>query len=407
MFASSYLVLYTRRAKRDGKYPVKVRVVYQGLHHDYPIGLDLMQAEFDGATVERPRAPFKEIAAELTFQKNKAQSIIKDLKVFTFQKFEDAFYGRIKDASDLFPYFDEYIKALEKEERIKTASSYTTTRNSFKSFKSRISLYDITPSFLQNYQQEMIKKGASTTTVGIYTRSLRSVYNYAISLGVIKRDENYPFGKRKFVIPASRNIKKALSVNEVAAIHSYQTIPFTPEDKAKDFWIFSYLCNGINFKDIALLKNKNIDGTMLRFIREKTKNTTQGNQNTISCYLSEPALRIIEKWRTKDKRPDAYLFSILDENDDAQTRVKKVAQFIKNTNKYMKRISISAGVSREATTYYSRHSAATILKRSGASIQQIQEALGHQSSATTQKYLDSFDDDSKKELANSLGIIFK
>ena len=60
-----------------------------------------------------------------------------------------------------------------------------------------------------------------------------------------------------------------------------------------------------------------------------------------------------------------------------------------------------------ATTYYARHSAATILKRSGASIAQIQEALGHSTQSVTQSYLDSFDDDTKKNLANSLSSFIK
>lgn len=96
-------------------------------------------------------------------------------------------------------------------------------------------------------------------------RTLRSIYNYAISLGVIKRDESYPVGKRKYIIPAGRNTKKALTMQEVAMIYNHKTISGTPGDKAKDFWIFSYLCNGINFKDISLLQNKNIDSDMLRF----------------------------------------------------------------------------------------------------------------------------------------------
>ena len=89
-------------------------------------------------------------------------------------------------------------------------------------------------------------------------------------------------------------------------------------------------------------------------------------------------------------------------DDSPEDQVKRIGQFIKNTNKYMKLISESIGLEKPATTYFGRHTAATILKRSGASIIQIQEALGHQSSITTQRYLDSFDDDSKKDLSNSL-----
>jgi integrase len=42
------------------------------------------------------------------------------------------------------------------------------------------------------------------------------------------------------------------------------------------------------------------------------------------------------------------------------------------------------------------------LKRSGVGIQNISEALGHSSVNTTKAYLDSFDDGSKKEMAEKL-----
>lgn len=413
MKASAYLLLVTRRKKHNGKYPVKVRVVYNRAVKDYTIGLDLTQEQYDGGTAERPKKEFREASIKLDEAKIKANNIIESLSVFTYAKFSDAFYGRVKDASDIFILFDEYISILKKEERIKTAVSYTTAKNSFKNFKSKISLYDITVSFLKEYHAAQAKRnidgkivGLSDTTIGIYVRSLRSIFNYAVSLGIIKKDETYPFGKRQYIIPAGRNIKKALKIEEVKLIHDYKTISGSAEDKARDFWIFSYLCSGINFKDISLLKNKNVDGEMLRFVRAKTKNSTRGNQFTISCHLATPAKAIIAKWRNPSLNPEEYLFSIINNEDSAVVQAKKIDQFIQTTNKYMKRISTALGFERAATTYFSRHSAATILKKSGASIFEIQEALGHHSSTTTQKYLASFDDDSKKELSRSLSDFF-
>jgi len=407
MIPSAQLLLVTRRVKRDGKYPVKIRVIFQRNYKDFPIGLDLTQEEFDGATHNHIKGKFRTVANKLNEKKSKADKIINDTGVFTFQKFADAFNGRVKDAADIYPFFDEYIQTLNNDVRIKTAISYSTVRNSFKKYKNKIGFYDITPQFLNSYQAYQLQRGISPTTIGIYVRTLRSIYNHAISLGVIKKDESYPFGKRKYVIPAGRNIKKALSLQEVTKIYNYQTIPGTPEDKARDFWIFSYLCSGINFKDIAQLQNKNLDGDMLRFVRAKTKNTTRGDQSKLSCHLSEPARLIIEKWRSADRTSDAYLFPILSPRDDARQQVRRVAQLIKNTNKYMKRISEAVGLEKPANTYFTRHSAANILKRSGASIEQIQEALGHQSSTTTRAYLDSFDDDTKKELSTSLSNFLK
>ncbi|MFN5930580.1 MAG: tyrosine-type recombinase/integrase, partial [Sphingobacteriales bacterium] len=62
----------------------------------------------------------------------------------------------------------------------------------------------------------------------------------------------------------------------------------------------------------------------------------------------------------------------------------------------------SLGIKKKATTYHARHTSASIMKKSGASIMQIQEALGHSSPMVTQKYLDSFDDDVKRNLAQAL-----
>ena len=50
-------------------------------------------------------------------------------------------------------------------------------------------------------------------------------------------------------------------------------------------------------------------------------------------------------------------------------------------------------ISDNLTTYVSRHSFATILKRSGVDIALISELMGHSDLTTTQIYLDSFDEE--------------
>ena len=49
-----------------------------------------------------------------------------------------------------------------------------------------------------------------------------------------------------------------------------------------------------------------------------------------------------------------------------------------------------------------RHTFSTVLKRSGASTEYIQEALGHSNVKTTENYLDSFGKEVKKEFAQRL-----
>ena len=53
-------------------------------------------------------------------------------------------------------------------------------------------------------------------------------------------------------------------------------------------------------------------------------------------------------------------------------------------------------------TYCGRHSFASVLKKSGVNIALISEALGHSDLATTQIYLDSFDNEQVDEAMKNL-----
>ncbi|GAC1585936.1 MAG: site-specific integrase [Ginsengibacter sp.] len=401
MKANAYLLLLTRRKKKNGKYPLKVRITHKGDYHDYKTDFDLTEDEFNGAMSNKPKKEYRVKSHDLAQLKARVDSILSDFKVFDHIKFKEAFDPEKKEESDVYSIFQSYINSLQEEERIKTATGYRTAMNSLKSFSPKLSFREIDVKFLKDYQRFMSIKGSSNTTIGIYLRSLRGIYNMAIAEGKIKKDDSYPFGNKKYVIPASRNIKKALTKEEVAKIFNYSPIPGTSLDKAKDFWLLSYFCNGINFKDIAMLKRENIDGDMIRFVREKTRLTTQGNQKTLSCHITPNVSKIIKKWGNKSK-DSSYVFPILNVEDDAVKRAAKINQFIKTTNKYMAVISKEVGIEKKVTTYFSRHSAATILRNSGRSISEISEALGHSSIQVTQNYLDSFSDESKKDLAKTL-----
>ncbi len=71
-------------------------------------------------------------------------------------------------------------------------------------------------------------------------------------------------------------------------------------------------------------------------------------------------------------------------------------------NRYVGKIAKQIRINKHVTTYYARHSFATVLKRNGISTEIISESLGHGSIKTTASYLDSFDDDTKKEIGKLL-----
>jgi len=104
--------------------------------------------------------------------------------------------------------------------------------------------------------------------------------NVAIGQGMMSL-KDYPFGKRKYIIPKGRNIKRALTLEEIAKIYNYITVPYSIKDMCRDYWIFIYLCNGLNVKDLCLLKYKNIVGDFILFIRAKTNGSRRSNPEPI------------------------------------------------------------------------------------------------------------------------------
>ncbi len=145
----------------------------------------------------------------------------------------------------------------------------------------------------------MMERRCSRTTVEIKLRPLRAIFNEAIGLGMIKRENCYPFGRRKYQIPTGQNIKKALEFNDISSIYYHQP-ECRNEKKAKDFWLFFYFGNGMNPKDLVYLKNKDIQDVYLVFVRGKTERATRNDPKPIIVYISEDMWEIIQRYRNKD-----------------------------------------------------------------------------------------------------------
>lgn len=398
------VVLDTRREKSDGTYPLRLRVTYKRVRKYYNVGLgDFTREDFEKITTTTPReVKLKSIKSKIKQHEVRCETIYLEMKAFSFDRFENLFFGKEeKPEYTLFSLMQRYIEKLFEQNRVSTAQSYTMASNSIKRYSPNADFKDITPRFLTDYEIWMIKQGNSITTVGIYLRSLRTIFNLAINEGVIGR-EHYPFQRGKYTIPSGRNIKKALTIKEIEKIFNYSCVEGSSEEKARDLWLFSYLCNGMNMKDICRLKYKDVDGDKLVYIRSKTILSTKSNQRPIIVYLNEHAKKIIQKWGKKPELPSSYVFSILPENVTPLKERKLVQGITQLVNKYMKRIGVELGISKPITTYTARHSFSTVLKRSGVSIEFISESLGHSSLQTTENYLDSFEDDVKKKYSDFL-----
>lgn len=102
-------------------------------------------------------------------------------------------------------------------------------------------------------------------------------------------------------------------------------------------------------------------------------------------------MEILNEYDIQSKEDKDFIFPLHFENSE-QGR-KRYQQQRKRVNRQIHEMAKLAGIDEEVTTYYARHSWATIAKRKDMPVALISEGLGHSDLKTTQIYLASFDDD--------------
>ena len=438
MSVSMSITLDTRRMKKKTrKYPVKLLVTCDSEPQRYQTIFDLTQEEFKSLSAARVLDGLRTIREQLKQIKQESEKVAFGLDPFSYQEFEKEFilnnpffhqrkslkgktvvpsydsYG--SDYDRRFPIFklptpepftilDTFLKYIHKllgEGRIRTAASYQTSYTIISKFRGNVKFTEIGVPYLKQFEQWMLDQEYSITTVGIYTRCLRAMFNEAIFRGIIRREKCYPFGRRQYQCPLSRNRKKALTLDEVEKIYYYKPI-CEAEQKAKDFWLFSYLANGINPTDIAHLRFKNVEDGYITFCRSKTENATRAAPKPITFFITEDLEQIINYWGNKKIAPNNYLFPILEHDISPLRKVELIELFVQSINDWMGKIRKKLGITKSVTTYVARHTFSTVLKRSGVSTEFIQESLGHTDIRTTENYLDSFEKEVKREFSGKL-----
>lgn len=418
MAVTTGIVLDTRYTRENGQtFPVKLRVTYNRKQKYYSIEkfsdqhsdfllqcYSVTKEDFEKAkSSSKPRGIHKERLLRYNAIEDRAREIINQLPLFTFELFEKNFLTTGRELDSVYTAYESYISRLKENGSLNTAISYECSLASIKSVMEkpkRLSFSEVTVDFLKEYQERMIKQGRSLTTISMYLRSLRSLFNEAVATGVIKQDI-VPFGKWRFGVPSGIvTEKKALKLPDIQKLFTYK-----PENESEqwalDMWRFSYLCNGINLKDVANLKFKNIQEGRISFIRAKTKEKTRAPKS-IKAIITKDVQEIMNRWAAKDSFSENYVFSILQHGLTPMHQLRKIQQAIKTINKYVNRIAMRLGIEKHVTTYSARHSFSTVLKRKGVPIEFISEALGHSSKKITEIYLDSFEDETYRGYSENL-----
>jgi len=430
------------RKKKTGKYPIVLLVSCNGSER-YQTIYEATEEEFK--KLDQKNTPYYLLQLKDTLRRlqREAETAAEALNQFTFPKFETTFLlnnehflqtrfrrnlrnalpaERVFDFSqylkkfpiltkDPVPEIDTmayayliYIKEKLRKGKIGTATNLHSGYNSFMKFGGNKRLLEITSDYLFDYEQWMRAKGKSRATVGIYTRTLRTIYLYAVKKKIIKRDNDiYPFGKDGFVVPRIRKRNRALTLPQLTALYHYQHELVTAM-RAKAYWFFLFDANGMNTKDMALLKYGNISGDYLTFERAKTEDTARHDIISIVAYITEDMKSTIERWGNKDRAPDNYIFPILEHEITPLREYELIQNFTGYINTWMIRIAKALGMEGSmGTTGKTRHSRATQMVANGASLFAVKDALGHHDITTTELYVNSLESDELANLSKRIG----
>lgn len=286
------IYLDIRREKKNGKFPVKLRVFtsHPRIQKLYPTKFEFTEDEFDLIwNVKTPRGDKKKIKTILQGVETLANEVADSLDEFNFEEFEKLIApNQVQVRRTVNEYYKFAIDNLRHNNKLTTATGYEYSLKSFLDFHKKNTLYfkTITTQWLKDYEANMLRDGKSKTTVGMYARNLRAIYNTAIAEGAIKQDK-YPFGKGRYVIPNPKTVKATIDKENLSILLNGQ--PLTPDqEKAKAFWFFSFACNGMNIKDIAYLRYKFlINDETFSFPRQKIIDTNAEAQPVIiyGCSL--------------------------------------------------------------------------------------------------------------------------
>lgn len=253
-------------------------------------------------------------------------------------------------------------------ERMKPGSrrTFDHTLNRLFAFKGeeqigRLKFEDISVEWLTDFDNFMAKTAPSKNSRNIHFRNIRTVFNDAIEDGITSY---YPF--RRFKIKGEVTAKRDLSVEELRRLAFYEC-----EDcavKYRDYFMLMFYLMGINNIDLCHLKE--IIKGRIEFHRTKTR-------HFFSMKIEPEAMALIEKYKGEN-----WLLDILDHWSSDEF-------FRKKMNKHLQKIGpvkrSGLGGKKEytpmfpkLTTYYARHSWASIASDLDIPVETISAGLGHE-----------------------------
>ncbi|WP_339144554.1 site-specific integrase [Croceitalea sp. MTPC5] len=379
----------TRRAKKDGSYPIIFRLTHLRKTTSISTGYSILEKYWDSkkCTIKRNYTRVESIARLNTLllkEEARANDIINQL--YDKGKLNYFSITQVKNRITRNNTYDSFYKYGELlSEELKVSHQYGTSR----SYRGIISILrtftkgkdlkfnELNYDFIKRFERYHLAKGNSINSLSVYLRAIKAIYNKGIKAGLVEK-EAYPFAN--YSIRQTPTEKRALNIDDIRKIMELEI----PKDmvlyRYRNYFICSFLLYGMNFTDMCYLKLKNIVDGRIKFRRRKTS-------KLYDIKITEQLAQILIIY-LKGKGKEDYIFPVIKrENPELQER--EISWERQRYNRGLKTIGEMCGIEQRLTTYVSRHSFATQAMLNNVPLQAISAMLGHSKLNTTQIYLKS------------------
>lgn len=382
-------ILDTRAARQDKTYPIKISLAHRGKTVFIGIDESVKENQFKlGEVVESKEA--SRINKIIKGKIIKAQSALINLSIsgelnkLDVYELKNKLFGsdseQIQNEVTLSAHFTKYIGQTINS---RTKQIYRETLLKINAYKPKITLPEVNITFLKEFDL-FLSNSCAVNTRAIHMRNVRAVLNDAIDEELISL-ANYPF--RKFKIKKEETRKRSLTVDQLKILRDYPCQDH--QVKYRDLFMLSFYLIGINAIDLLELKHSDYVNGRIEYKRAKTG-------KLYSIEVLPEAEFLIKKYAG-----EKHLLDVMDKYTDHRDFTHRwnknlqeigPVEWVKNSAKnviYQKKNKKKVTpLFPEITTYWARHSWATIASRLDIPKETISASLGHKRNDVTDVYID-------------------
>lgn len=372
--ASISLYLDTRYKRPDEKFAIKIKVSLRnkrGFLINTTLRVEASQWDkTKGKVINHPRK--NEYNSRISYKVTQVEIAVLDLEqsgeIYRLQpadiklKVEEAM-GRVSSPDNSF--MDYLALMIEDAVSDNTRISYQYTFNQIDDFVGQkpVRFEDVNYNWLCNFQKYLSSKGMSVNSQWLIFSKVKSTYNAAITAE--KVDANlYPFRKFKFRQEATR--KRSLTIEDLRLIRDWPCSG--AKERCRDLFMLIFYLAGINIVDLYSLTEVTKTG-YIEYKRAKT-----GKLYTIKVYPE--AQQIIDKYKTDDLLIGKVVYN------SYKSLTTKVNDNLKSTF-----VVDGKPLFPEISTYWARHTFATIAAGLDIPKETIAATLGHGGNDVTDIYI--------------------